>query len=122
MEITIDKLLPIIDNGVSIRAERRIFFDYGFPHSHFEIPEYINPADGDPWDVLVFGYDQKFKPNQTFQTDQLVGVIFIRGGNHKLIFKIPGLKSFSQPKFQSNLQDYMSSYRVNGLHMTYVEF
>ena len=122
MEITIDKLLPIIDNGVSIRAEKRRFFDYGFPHCHFEIPAYINPADGDPWDVMVFGYNEKFQCGHSFETNNIVGVIFIRGGNHKLIFKLPQSKTFSRTKFDNDVRRYMLNYRVNGLEMKYIEF
>lgn len=122
MNITIDKLLEEIDKGILIKVEKRGIFNYGFPYCHFEIPAYINPADGDPWDVMVFGYTEKFDYDETFHTNKLVGIIFITGGNHKLIFKIPGRKSFSQSKFDKDLRKYMSNYRVNGLSMNYIEF
>jgi inorganic pyrophosphatase len=122
MELTIDKLLPIIDSGVEIKVERRRFFDYGFPRSHFEIKDYINPADGDPWDVLVFGYDRRFEFGETFHTSNIVGIIFVQGGNHKLIFKIPDLKGFNLNKFNTDISRYMKNYKVNGLRLNYIEF
>jgi inorganic pyrophosphatase len=122
MEITIDKLLPIIDKGVYIRFEERNIFNYGFPFSHFEIFDYINPADGDPWDVLVLGYDAQFQKNKIFLTSKLIGIILVQGGNHKLVFKIPTIKSFNKRKFEDDIKVYMANYKVHGLGINYVEF
>ena len=122
MEITIDRLIPIIDNGVSIRLEKRRFLDYGFPRNHFEILNYVNPADGDLWDVLVFGYNRVFEFGEIFKTNNLVGIIFIEGGNHKLIFKLPYMRSFSQERFDKELKQYMENYMNHGLDIKYIEF
>ena len=52
-----------------------------------DIPKYINPADGDPWDVIIPG--KKTLPlGKKFRIRNIYGMIHMKNGNHKLIVSV----------------------------------
>ena len=57
-------------------------------NNYGEIPRYYNPADKDPWDIILTGYDQKLPTGIPFRVSKLVGVYMLPNGNHKLIVDI----------------------------------
>ena len=66
------------------RRSRRFMFgakNYG------DIPGYINPADGDPWDVIVPGYP-RLSIGKQLVIKSLEGVLLLENGNHKLIVNV----------------------------------
>ena len=115
--IKFENMLKIIKKkkkGVKIRIENRKKnngYDYGFKYCHGEIVNYINPADGDPWDVLFMGYDTvDFKYDEIIYSNQLVGVIKINDGNHKLLFKKPYKRGFSEKRLKKDANKFMRIY------------
>ena len=53
-----------------------------YPVNYGEIPNIINPSDGDPWDVLVPG---PITPKKTIRVKKIIGYVPLSDGNHKLI-------------------------------------
>jgi len=56
-------------------------------NNYGEIINTINPSDGDPWDIIVPGYE-KLEINKEYKIKKLEGVIEMPNGNHKLIVDI----------------------------------
>lgn len=56
-------------------------------NNYGEILHTINPADGDPWDIIVPGYE-KLEIDKEYIIKKLEGVIEMPNGNHKLIVDI----------------------------------
>ena len=81
MEISFKDLIKIIvSDRVILRLEvdrnRINANDYGFPKSHAEILDYINPGDQDFWDVIILGYPEiKDKFQTIYPRNKLMGVI-----------------------------------------------
>ena len=107
--------------GVKIRIENREKFgwhDYGFKYCHGEIINHINPADGDPWDVLFLGDDNiDFKYGEIIKTSQLMGVVKINDGNHKLLFRKPFKRGFSMEKFKKDVNKFKRNYGKESPHL-----
>ena len=115
--INYENLLEIIKKnkkGVKIRIENREkanWYDYGFKYCHGEIVNYINPADGDPWDVIFMGYDNiDFKYGEIIYSNQLVGVVEINNGNHKLLFRKPYKRGFSEKRLKRDVNKFKRNY------------
>jgi len=74
-----------------------------------EVFKYINPADGDRWDVIVPGYDN-LPINKKFKIISLQGVFLLENGNHKLIVDIlsPYDKSSN---FWKEVKNYAKNYK-----------
>lgn len=56
-------------------------------NNYGEIIDTINPSDGDPWDIIVPGYNS-LDTDTLYTIKQLEGVIVMPNGNHKLIVNI----------------------------------
>ncbi len=74
-----------------------------FINNYGELPQFINKADGDPWDVIVPGYP-KLHPGVPYYLKDIVGIYRLPNGNHKLIVDIYTdiLKNFSTVKPEVN--------------------
>lgn len=86
----------IFRNPVKIIIEHRIKNNqqtYGIINQ-YEIEGYINPADGDFWDVVIPGYSHKIRTAE-FYTNDIIGIFILESGNHKIFMKInyPGYNS-----------------------------
>ena len=55
-----------------------------------EIVGFRNRADGDRWDVLVPGLPAQLPPGSRHRLSNVLGVILIKGGNHKLVVALEG--------------------------------
>ena len=53
-----------------------------------EIVGFRNRADGDRWDVLVPGLPAQLPPGSRHRLSNVLGVILIKGGNHKLVVEL----------------------------------
>ena len=53
-----------------------------------EIVGFRNRADGDRWDVLVPGLPAQLPPGSRHRLSNVLGVILIKGGNHKLAVEV----------------------------------
>ena len=69
-----------------ILEERPYKYMFG-TNNYGEICDTINSADGDPWDVIIPGY-QKLDINIQLKIKKLEGLIEMPNGNHKLIIDI----------------------------------
>ena len=124
--INLDKLIKIIySKGVKLEIEKRHKdYHYGFPNNHAEILNFYNKADNDCWDALIFGYDNLDYPFKTqLFTKHLIGIILINNGNHKLLFKIPYKRGFSETKLRKDVNNYIKKYKkINKLKLKYIKF
>lgn len=125
MFIELQNLIKIIINkGVTIKIENREkseWNNYGFPKQHVEILNYYNKADNDLWDGLVFGYkDFNYEYGTKFKTNQLIGIICIENGNHKLLFKIPHKKNFCKKLFKLEINKFIKKYNKWKLKVKFI--
>ena len=58
-----------------------------FINNYGELPNYINNADGDPWDVIVPGYPS-LDIEKPLRFKKLLGVYTLPDNNHKLIIDV----------------------------------
>ena len=80
-------LIPVLRHSTCLIIENRPK-KYMFGAKNYgELPGTINKADGDPWDVIVPGYD-KLERNKLLRIKKIEGIIFLSNGNHKLIYDI----------------------------------
>jgi len=56
-------------------------------NNYGEVVDTINPADGDPWDIIVPGYSP-LDTDMEYTIRSLEGVIIMPNGNHKLIVDV----------------------------------
>lgn len=113
MYITLKKLIDkIIKKGVNIKIENREKWkDYGFPTQHVEIINHNNKADKDLWDGLILGYkNSSHKYNTIYNTKNIIGIILVEDGNHKLLFKIPRKRGFDNKIFNKEVKKFIRNY------------
>jgi len=116
-------ILNIIINGIYIIFEDRKKLGYQTYKSinHAESIDYINSADNDLWDIMVFGYKDQFKYNKKYFTKKILGVLLLPNNNHKIVVKL-GNRGFSNKIFKTQLERYISEYsRINKLDINYVD-
>ena len=78
---------------------------------HFVL-NYINPADHDCWDGLIFGYpDFNYDFGHVFKKPKLCGIILLENGNHKLLFKIPHKRGFDKALYRKQVSEFMTNYK-----------
>ena len=127
MYIEFKKLISTIEKkGVTIKIENRNFpgwFSYGFPKQHVEVIGFKNKVDKDYWDGLVLGYqDKSYDYNTKFNTNKVLGVILVEDGNHKIVFKIPYKRGFSNTILKKEVNNFVKKYKKKwGLKVKYVE-
>lgn len=126
MYTEIEDLLKIINKKeVKLEIEsREVNNGYGYHNNHVEILNFINKADNDLWDGLILGYSKfKYPPGTIFKSNILLGIIWVEDGNHKLIFKIPYLRNFSESKLNLDVNTFMKEYtKNNNLKTVYFDF
>jgi inorganic pyrophosphatase len=75
------------NNNIVCKLERRpLKYMFGV-NNYGEIPNTINPSDGDPWDIIIPGYPALDTRNSYLIT-KLEGAILMPNGNHKLIVNV----------------------------------
>ena len=75
-----------------------------------EVFKYVNPADGDRWDVIVPGYCN-LPINKRFKVRSLEGVFLLENGNHKLIIDIDSTYNRND-HFWQEITDYVRNYKA----------
>jgi len=66
--------------------------DGGNLKNYGEIVGFRNRADGDRWDVLVPGLNDQLPVASRHRLSTVLGVILIKGGNHKLVVALGGAR------------------------------
>ena len=74
------------DNNYCILEHRPKKFMFGC-NNYGDIPGTLNPADGDPWDVIVAGYEP-LPMHIKYKIKSFDGIIVMPHGNHKLVVDI----------------------------------
>lgn len=96
---------------VVVRLENRPkTFKFG-TNNYGEIPAFINPADGDPWDVIVPGYPL-LPTNTPFASKHFMGVFVLPNGNHKLIVDIQSPYQQDKEKAMKEIHRYQQRYNA----------
>ena len=67
--------------------DRDGWYEYGVINNG-EIIEYINKADNDPWDVVIPGYSRRIKPGNEYISNDIIGILYLSSGNHKIFMRI----------------------------------
>jgi hypothetical protein len=83
-------------------------FKYGI-ENHAEFLGMMNPYDKCLWDAIIPGYKKKIPKHKIFQTIEILGMLWLEDGNHKVAIKInyPGF-NYQQSKF--DIQNYIHNY------------
>tara|TARA_B100001094_G_scaffold304788_1_gene334070 strand:+ start:1133 stop:1510 length:378 start_codon:yes stop_codon:yes gene_type:complete len=55
---------------------------------------FINKADGDPWDIFAPGYTKTLSFDKPYKIKKIIGILFLENGNHKIAVQLyaPGFK------------------------------
>ena len=100
---------------------RRLPFDYG------ELLEIKNPADGDPWDIIIVPSQSGKDLRQSFQSYEFVGIVKYNkndkdweeesdidppGDNHKLIISLDGEYAEEDKK---TLEDFFNTWQFENI-------
>ena len=104
-----DVLNKILKGSVTVTLEDRKGKDYGIPN-HAEILDIINPADNDPWDVLILGYHKNFRSHAKYKVRCIKGIIWLPNENHKILVSIDE-KGYSDEKYREDLEKYLKNYK-----------
>ena len=83
--------------------------NYGEIRNLGEIQDMINPADNDPWDVFAPGYNFKLKYNRRYKIKDIIGVLFLKNGNHKIAVRI-NVPGFNEKRALEEIEVYCSTY------------
>ena len=104
-----DVLNKILKGNVTVTLEDRKGKDYGIPN-HAEILDIINPADNDPWDVLILGYHKNLRSHAKYKVRYIKGIIWLPNENHKILVSIDE-KGYSDEKYREDLEKYLKNYK-----------
>ena len=87
-------MITIADKGLSevVIQMREDAEAGGVLKNYGEIVGFRNRADGDRWDVLAPGLSEQLPPGSKHRLSTVLGVILIKGGNHKLVVALGGAK------------------------------
>ena len=88
--------------------------------NHAELVNIINPADGDPWDLVIPGYGYSLCLHKTFEIQKIKKVLFVEGGNHKIFIrvKVPG---YQEDLAERQMNEFKRDYeRLNSLKTHWV--
>ena len=78
-----------------------------------ELPSFINRADGDPWDVVVPGYENALPTNTSFAVASVIGWLQLENGNDKLFVRLkraPRGYRFNALRARRECQRYSKTY------------
>ena len=111
--IKIEKLLKVMKKGgVRIVIEDRDgWYEYGVINNG-EIIEYINKADNDPWDVVIPGYSRRIKPENEYISNDIIGILYLSTGNHKIFMRIDETRygDYDSKKSKRDVKRYCKNY------------
>ena len=90
---SLESMVSIADKGLSeVLIQDRSAADDGSLKNYGEIVGFRNRADGDRWDVLVPGLEGQLPTGSRHRLSTVLGVILIKGGNHKLVVALGGAR------------------------------
>ena len=86
------------------RAEWSGVLNYG------EVIGFRNRSDGDRWDVFVPGIDGALPQYEPFKLVGVLGVMLIKGGNHKLCVELEGRPPVSRERVNADIAKFKEVY------------
>ena len=111
------KLLTTTNQTYRIKMEDREKLGYNMYGlaNHAEFLDYVNPHDGDLWDIIIPGYDYKI-PIKEFLVDSILGYIWMEDGNYKIIVDLK-LDGFSLDRFKQDINYFLKDYKIKNNHL-----
>ena len=100
------RTLVVPRRGVQVVMEHR---KNKFINNYGELPQFINGADGDPWDVIVPGY-ATLEYGKPYRFKKLMGVYALPDGNHKLIVDVYTDHERDVSKIQRQVKKFQKRY------------
>ena len=89
------------------QREKRYMFGI---RNYGEIPQYLNAADNDAWDVVVPGY-RPLPVERSYELRRVLGLVHMKNGNHKIIVDVvTDAPRENSAKVIAELQRYMVNY------------
>ena len=64
--------------------------------NHAELVNIINPADNDPWDLVIPGYGCSLCTYKKFKIKEVMKILFVEGGNYQEDLAEQQMKKFKR--------------------------
>mgnify|MGYP001370731223 CR=1 FL=1 len=96
---------------------------YMFGISNYgDIPEWINKADGDPWDIFAPGISSKLPINKKFVIKKILGILLLENGNHKIAIKV-NTKGYDKDRCLDDINTYCKKYtKFQNMNGVFIHF
>lgn len=75
-----------------------------------EVIGFRNRADGDRWDVFVPGLEKALPEGEPYKLRNVMGVVLIKGGNHKLVVEIEDFEPISKERVAADIKQFVTTY------------
>lgn len=103
-EVSIDDRSVVMDSRGG--GSREGLKNYG------EIVGFRNRADGDRWDIVAPGLEEQLTAGSRHRLSKLLGVIMIKGGNHKLVVALNGARPDGE-KVNEDIRKFIDTYSAS---------
>jgi hypothetical protein len=107
--VTYNTFLSELFQGREIVLENRSESHLHGVKNYGDCPGLWNKADGDPWDVVVPGYDKRLAFKTPFKVTEVIGALFMKNGNHKTFVKISE-SGFDNDRCSEDIRTYVMNY------------
>ena len=88
--------------------------------NHAELVNIINPADDDPWDVVIPGYGCSLCLHKKFKIKEVMKILFVEGGNHKIFVRV-NVPGYQEDLAEQQMKKFKRQYeRLNALKTHWV--
>lgn len=88
--------------------------------NHAELVNIINPADNDPWDLVIPGYGYSLCLHNKFKIKEVMKVLFVEGGNHKIFVRV-NVPGYQEDLAEQQMKKFKRQYeRLNALKTHWV--
>lgn len=124
---SLESMISIADKGLcEVLIQDRTDIDYGTALKNYgEIVGFRNRADGDRWDIVVPGLVDQLPTDSRHRLSAVLGVIMLKGGNHKLVVALGGSKPDPEKVSQDVkgfIEEYAKSHpEMNKSRMRYMQ-
>ena len=75
-----------------------------------EVIGFRNRADGDRWDIFAPGLEDELAEGEPLKLSRVLGVVLIKGGNHKLCVELDGCEPSSKQQVATDVREFVSTY------------
>jgi hypothetical protein len=90
--------------------------------NHAELVNIINPTDGDPWDLVIPGYECSLCIYKNFKIKEVMKILFVEGGNHKIFVRV-NVPGYQEDLAEQQMKKFKREYeRLNSLKTHWVFF